>query len=236
MSVKTVTRTVTMPKLNPRSLFLIVLAACVLLLLAWFFGRFQPRKDEVVMLQSDLELLRSQVETSRTAQRNLPALRTRVAELQVEREQFLRALPQTAEYNRVLDEMRRNVSAAGAEMTTFAVQNGQAVAGLPAGVRPINVNLGVQGRFAEVFRALRSIETMGRFTTVGGLNMTLPEATSRDPELDSTLNLTVYTYDPAQAAGTATGAAPATAPGAPATDPAAAPAAAPASAPQGGTS
>lgn len=206
-------------KLAPRSLFLIVLALCVVALLGWYFGRFQVRQQEISLLQSDLETTRLNAERYRAAQRDLPELRRTVARLEVERNQFLRALPASAEFGVVLDEVRRNVSAAGAEMTTFTVQSGTA-SGLPTGVRPLNLSLGVSGPFAAMFRALRSLETMNRFTTVSGLNLQLPQADTFNPTLQGTLNLTVYTFDPAQPAASS-GTTPA-APAAPA-------------APQGGT-
>lgn len=200
-------------KLAPRSLFLLVLAACLLLLLLWYFLRFQPRQQEISLLRGELETTRMNAERYRAAQRNLPELRKTVARLQVERDQFLRALPATAQFGVVLDEVRRNISAAGAEMTTFTVQSGTA-GGLPSGVRPLSLNLGVSGQFGEVFRALRSLETMNRFTTVGGLNLQLPQANTFDPTLEGTLNLTVYTFDENQASAPA-GTAPAAPPAAP---------------------
>ncbi|EYB67302.1 type IV pilus assembly protein PilO [Deinococcus phoenicis] len=179
--------------------------------------RFQPRQQEISLLKSELDTTRLTAETYRAAQRNLPELRSTVARLQVEQDQFLRALPATAQFGTVLDEVRRNVSAAGAKMTTFTVQNG-AASGLPGGVRPIKLSLGVSGQFAEVFRALRSIETMNRFTTVGGMTLQLPQANSFNPNLEGTLNLTVYTFDQTQAAGSA---GPGATPEAPAAPPAA---------------
>ncbi|GAA5533298.1 type 4a pilus biogenesis protein PilO [Deinococcus aluminii] len=208
-------------KLAPRSLFLAVLAGCLLLLLVWYFLHFQARQQEIIQVQGDLDTTRMNAERYRAAQRNLPELRATTARLEVERDQFLRALPATAQFGTVLDEMRRNVIAAGAKMTTFTVQGGTG-SGLPGGVRPINLSLGVSGQFAQVFRALRSIETMNRFTTVSGVNLQLPQANTYNPALEGTLNLTVYTFD--QTAGSAgTGNA---APEAPAAPPAA---------PQGGS-
>ncbi|MEW6422569.1 MAG: type 4a pilus biogenesis protein PilO [Deinococcota bacterium] len=202
-------------KLAPRSLFLIVLALCVVALLGWYLGHYQARQQEISLLQGDLETTRLNAERYRAAQRDLPELRRTVARLETEREQFLRALPASAEFGVVLDEVRRNMSAAGAKMTTFTVQSSTA-SGLPSGVRPLNLSLGVSGPFAAVFRALRSIETMNRFTTVGGLNLQLPQADTFNPTLQGTLNLTVYTFDPAQpAAGGATPTAPAAPPAAP---------------------
>lgn len=205
--------------LAPRTLFLLALAGSALLLMAWYFGRYQTRVQEITLLESELETTRLTADRYRAAQRALPELRETVARLRVERDQFLRALPPTAQFGTVLDEVRRNVLAAGAELSTFTVQSGPGE-GLPGGVRPIGLNLGVQGQYAEVFRALRSLETMNRFTTVGGVGLQMPGATSFNPPLEGTLNLTVYTYDPS-AAATGTGAA--EAPEAPAT-PAEAPA------------
>ncbi|WP_216328495.1 type 4a pilus biogenesis protein PilO [Deinococcus aestuarii] len=205
-------------KLAPRWVFLIVLAACVLAAMMWYFLRFGPRQQEITLLRGDLELTRSRAEGYRAAQRALPELRQTVARLEVEQDQFLRALPATAQFGTVLDEVRRNVTAAGADLTTFTVQSGD-VAGLPGGVRPINLSLSVRGRFAEVFRALRSLETQNRFTTVGALGLQLPQADALDPQLEGTLGLTVYTFDQTQA-GAGAGAAPQAPDAAPAAPPA----------------
>ncbi|MPY66856.1 type 4a pilus biogenesis protein PilO [Deinococcus sp. SDU3-2] len=201
--------------LAPRTLFLLALAGSALLLTAWYFGRYQTRVQEITLLEGNLETTRLTADRYRAAQRALPELRETVAGLRVERDQFLRALPPTAQFGTVLDEVRRNVLAAGAELSTFAVQSGPGE-GLPGGVRPIGLSLGVQGQYAEVFRALRSLETMNRFTTVGGVGLQMPAATSYNPTLEGTLNLTVYTYDPS-AAGAAPEGGAAQAPEAPAT-------------------
>jgi len=206
-------------KLAPRTLFLVVLAACALGLLGWYLLRFQARQQEITLLQAELDTTRLTATAHRAAQRNLPELRAEVARLEVERDAFLRALPATAQFGTVLDEVRRNVSAAGAELTTFTVQSG-AGADLPGGVRPISLNLGISGQFAEVFRALRSLEIMNRFTNVGGVGLQLPRATSFNPTLEGTLNLTVYTFDPQAAQGPAEGGG-STPPEAPAAPPAA---------------
>ncbi|MBB5233584.1 type 4a pilus biogenesis protein PilO [Deinococcus budaensis] len=206
-------------KLAPRSLFFAVLAACVLGLLGWYLLRFQARQQEITQIQGELDTTRLTAAAYRAAQRDLPELEATVARLEVERDAFLRALPATAQFGTVLDEVRRNVSAAGAELTTFTVQSG-AGEGLPGGVRPINLNLGVSGQFAQVFRALRSLETMNRFANVGGVGLQLPQATSYNPTLEGTLNLTVYTFDPQAAQGGTPGTGGA-APEAPAAPPAA---------------
>ncbi|MBZ9751686.1 type II secretion system protein M [Deinococcus sp. HMF7604] len=189
-------------KLAPRNIFLIVLAVCLLVGALWYVMRFQARQTEISGLQSELDSVNARVLTLRTNAARLPALREEVANLTTEQQIFLSALPQTANYNAVLDEVRLNASAAGAKMSGFTVANGN-VTGLPAGVRPISLNLNVSGQFGQLFRFLRSLETMSRFSTVTSVNLQLPQATSFNPTLESTMGLTVYTFDPTQA-GTGT--------------------------------
>ncbi|CAM3702665.1 type 4a pilus biogenesis protein PilO [Deinococcus frigens] len=195
-------------KLSPRNLFLIVLAVCLLVLALWFVLRFQPRQQQITELQSQAEPLQTRVDTMRAAAQRLPALRESVARLRTDQQEFVTALPQAANFGAVLDGLRRTTAATGATLNTFAVQGGGADSGLPGGVRPIGLSLGVSGKFAQIFETLRAVETAGRFTTVNNVALQLPAATSFDPELQGTLGLTVYTFDPAQASAQAEGGTP----------------------------
>ncbi|AIZ44641.1 pilus assembly protein PilO [Deinococcus radiopugnans] len=195
-------------KLSPRNLFLIVLAVCLMVLALWFVLRFQPRQQQITDLQGQLEPLQTRVTVMRSASQGLPALRERVAELRTDQQEFLTALPSAANFGSVLDELRRTTAATGATLNTFTVQGGGAAPGLPGGVRPIGLSVGVTGKFAQMFETLRALETAGRFTTVSNVALQLPAATSFDPELEGTLGLTVYTFDPAQASASAPGSEP----------------------------
>lgn len=194
-------------KLTPRNLFFVVLAACLLVVALWYTLRFQARQQEISLLQGDLETAQARVTVMRSQAAQLPALREEVAKLKVQQDEFLAALPQTANYYRILDEIRLNAAAAGAEMSSFNVSNSTAT-GLPGGVRPINLNVNVSGTFAQLFQLLRSVETMSRFTNVNNVSLQLPQATSFDPVLEGTLALTVYTFDPTQASAAASGTTP----------------------------
>ncbi|MFD1731100.1 type 4a pilus biogenesis protein PilO [Deinococcus malanensis] len=150
---------------------------------------------EISLLRTDLDTAQTRVTQLRSASAQLPELRKTVERLKVEQAEFVRALPNTANFGTVLDEVRRTTAATGAEMSTFSVQSGNA-AGLPAGVRPIGLNLSVSGTFAELFQTLRALETMGRFTNVNTVALQLPQADSFNPSLEGTMGLTVYTFDP----------------------------------------
>ncbi|PNY82221.1 type 4a pilus biogenesis protein PilO [Deinococcus koreensis] len=191
-------------KLSPRNQFLVALGLCLLLIGGWFTLRFQPRQQRIGELSGQLESLNTQVTSLRSAASRLPALREEVDTLRVEREKFLAALPSAANFGAVLDELRLTTAASGARMTNFAVQPG-AVANLPGGVRPLNLTIGVRGKFTQMFQTLRSVETMSRFTTVSNVALQLPAASSFDPELEGSLGMTVYTFDASQAAAQAGG-------------------------------
>lgn len=208
----------TASKLDARSIFLIALVGCMAVIAGWYYLRFQPRQAQIVQLQTEVDSAQTQADLYRSASVRLPDLRTRVAALEVEQSQFLRALPDAAQFGTVLDEVRRNVTAAGAQLSSFNVQTG-AGTNLPSGVRPISLTVGVGGQFTQVFQAIRSIETMNRFTNVTAVGIQVPQASSFNPPLESTIGLTVYTFDASQAtpvaadgtpAAPAVGAAPAT--------------------------
>ncbi|GGM10714.1 hypothetical protein GCM10010841_18930 [Deinococcus aerophilus] len=191
-------------RLSPKNIFLIVLAVCFLVLVLWYVLRFQPRQQQIADLSGQLEPLQTQAIKLRSNVAQVPALRENVAQLRVTQQEFLTALPSTANFGSVLDGLRQTTAATGATMNNFTVQGGQAD-GLPGGVRPIGLNLGISGKFSQLFETLRTLETAGRFTTVSSVAFQLPTATSFNPDLEGTLGLTVYTFDPAQAASAPAG-------------------------------
>lgn len=205
-------------KLTPQTQFLLVAALCLLALLAFFLYYYKPKQETLTMMRDDLAAKQSTAEQYRAAAAAIPDLTAKVGKLEQERAEFVRALPTTQQFGQVVDQLRANASASKTEVTSLTFANSQA-ANLPAGVRPINVNMAVQGQFGQLFQLMRRMETQNRFTTLNTLDLQLPKADSFNPNLQGTLALTVYTFDPAQAA-LPTNAAPAgttAAPAAPAT-------------------
>jgi len=205
-------------KLSPRDTLLIVLALCVLGVVGWYFLYYQSREQVIIDTQTQLDDSVTKLTTYRAAASALPTLRTEVAGLQSQRDLFFQALPQTQNIGSVVAAVQKSVEGVGGELTNLTVSPG-AVAGLPAGVRPISLNMAVTARFQPTFQLLRNVETMSRFSTVSALALNLPSPDNLDPKLNSTMTMTVYTFDPAQA-GSAVGATGVpVAPAAPATTP-----------------
>jgi type IV pilus assembly protein PilO len=182
-------------KINPRTLFFIVLGICLLGILSWYFAYFSPRQAEITAARENLDNLNSQIAVYTAAQQSLPGLRRDVAALQTQRDVFLQALPRSASLGSVLRDLRQDVQTAGGDLGSLNVATSSA-AGLPAGVNAITLNLTVTGRFTPTFQVIRAAETMNRFSTISSLALTLPQPDSTDPTLNTTMGLTVYTFDP----------------------------------------
>ncbi|MBB6097707.1 type IV pilus assembly protein PilO [Deinobacterium chartae] len=203
-------------KLKQRDVALIVIVVTALAAMGWYFGMYQPTLTTNQSLQDELDIAQLELVRTRAAAASLGQLREAVAQLEEQQARFLRALPETAEFGRLLADLRSSVLASGATLVSVSQSEAQG-ASLPAGVRPIGVSLSLEGSFDAIYRVLQSIERLERFSTINALSINLPgEVTSFDPQLSSQLGLTVYTFDPQAATPATTETAPA-APAAPAT-------------------
>lgn len=183
--------------LAPQYMFAIVLALTFAIAFAIYTFLIQPGKERLTELQNEQTQKEAKVMEYRQADAAIPQLETQVEKLKVEREEFINALPKTAEFSNVAQQIRGTVVAAGTDLKSlgFSADDGRNEDTVP-GVRPMNMNLSVSGQFNEVFNVLRQLETQNRFTTVQSIEMQMPEANSYDPDLDSSFSLKVYTFDP----------------------------------------
>ncbi|WP_045234183.1 type 4a pilus biogenesis protein PilO [Deinococcus pimensis] len=213
-------------KLKGRDIFLLTLVVLVLFAMLWYFQSYQANKLAIDDARGRLETLQTTVLTSRQAAAELPGLQAEVAALEKQSAELLRALPATTSMGEVVDEIRKDIGASGAQMLSVSQSGSGAPGQIPAGVRPIALSLSVKGRFGELYGVLRSLEGMSRFSTINALTLGATDKI-RDPNLTGNIGVTVYTFDPsaaqpASAAPTPAGTTPA--PAAPATAPAAPPA------------
>jgi len=213
--------------LRGRDLLLLTIVGLALVGVLWYYLFYSNTKAQIDAARQDLDLQSQQLTIARQKVARLPALQTEVAELRVTRDELLRALPATAEMGRVLEEIRGNLLASGADLLGISRSDARTTETLPAGVQPIGITLNVTGTFNALYSTLRSLENMNRFSTINSLQLNLGSADdaggTTDPTLAGTMGLTVYTFDPG-AARTPPGGTP----GAPAAPDAPAPAAPPA--------
>lgn len=204
-------------KLAPQYMFALVAALCVAAIFLVYTLVTKPKQDNLTALRDQITSLQTQKDQYARDAAMVPELQKTVAQLEIDRAEFLRALPTTAQFNQVVAQLRANVAAAKADLKDLTFSSGHAggAGSLPAGVNAINIDMGTSGKYSQLFQVLRSLETQNRFTTVNNVDLQLPAANSFDPKLEGKMGLTVYTYDPSQSpAGTP--ATPGSAPAAPA--------------------
>lgn len=167
---------------------------CALLAGAIWNFMVKPQDEKITEKETTLEQKKLQLQQYKDAAAQLPSLREEVAKLEVERQEFLDALPKAAQFGKVVQDLKTTIQTSNTQMRSvdFSAGSNQ---DLPAGVRPMAINLSLGGKFGEIFQALQRLETQGRFTNVNSLNLQMPTATEQDPVLESGLVLTVYTYD-----------------------------------------
>ena len=144
--------------------------------------RFAVVKVGGAVLRDDLAAKQATAAQYRAAVATIPDLKVKVAQLEQDRAEFVRALPTTQQFGQIVDQLRANASASKSEITNLSFANGQAT-NLPAGVRPININLNVKGQYGQIFQLMRRLETQNRFTTVNTLDLQLPKADSFNPDV-----------------------------------------------------
>lgn len=191
-----------MNKISSPVLFGLIGAAVLLSIYLFYTMAIQPKQEEITLLQTDLQTKQSTLEQYQANAAALPGLRTSVAQLEQERGAFLKALPLTANFSQLISKIRSTVSNNAAELKSINIQNGS-LDNLPAGVRPMNVSMIIEGEYAKQFQILRALETQVRFTNVS--QMTVNAAGGGDtivnnPKLSNALQITVYTFDPVLAA------------------------------------
>lgn len=192
-------------QLTGRNLLLLsVLATAVLALLWWFFV-FSATREAMAQRSAELTEVRAQREGAQAARTQIPELEAQVAGLRLEQERLLSALPQQAQLGRLFGALRQEVRFAGARLNRFTVGGdapGVPTGELAAGVQAIGVQMEVGGTFEQVYAVMQAVETMRRFANLGNVALR-SEGDVQNPDVQSTLNFTVYTFDAERASAEA---------------------------------
>lgn len=207
-----------MPKLKSRDIFLIVVALCLISLVLWYFSRFQSRQQQIQEIQSNLELTTGQLDILNSQQTQLPKLRADVKALEIKQDIFVKALPSTIQVGQVVQDLRDSVRASQSQLDSIDQRESSTIDNtLPAGVKAVQLSVNVKGQFLPLLRTVRSFETLGRFSKITNIKMVVPAPNDKDPMLNGTIDLLVYTFDPASAQPAPATPADGTAPAAPST-------------------
>ncbi len=191
-------------RLTGQIIALIVIVLTILAAVLWYFNMYQVTLDEQAVLRTEIADLDQKIIVGNRAKANVPQLCTVVADLQVQRREFLNALPSKEQYADLMRTFKLQIGNNKGQINTLARSAGATSGTLPAGVRAVSTALNVTGSFTSMIGILQSLESQQRFLrmdsinlNVGGGNNATTESTA-DPKLTAAVSVIAYVYDAAR--------------------------------------
>jgi len=175
-------------RLGQREWALIAIALTLVVALLWYFLLIVPTRQETDSVRQEIGALIPERDKGRQAQRALPELRATIAELQAERQAFLRALPEEERLSQVLNEILTEALRSGVTVRSFT--RSPTSAPVPE-VRAVNLALSLEAPFPETYAYLKRLEGLSRFSSLSGLNLSV-QGQDSNPLLSTSLTLTLY--------------------------------------------
>ena len=192
-------------RLTGQIIALIVIVLTILAAVLWYTTMYQQTLDEQAALRTEITDLDQKIEVGNRAKQNVPQLCAVVADLQVQRKQFLSALPTKEQYADLMRTFKLQIGNNKGQLNSLSRSAGATSGTLPGGVRAVSTGLNVTGSFESMIGVLRSLESQQRFLRMDNVNLTLgggnPNTTTvSDPRLTTTISVVAYIYDAARGA------------------------------------
>jgi Tfp pilus assembly protein PilO len=193
-------------RLTGQMIALIVLVVTILVAVLWYTSFYQPVLDEQAALRTEIADLDQKIQVGNRAKANVPQLCAVVADLQVQRKEFLNALPSKEQYADLIRTFKLQVGNNKGQINSLNRAAGATSGTLPAGVRAVSTSLSMTGTFGSMIGILQSLEGQQRFLRLDGLNLTLggntntQDTNQADPKLTAAVSVIAYIYNAAQGA------------------------------------
>jgi type IV pilus assembly protein PilO len=191
-------------RLTGQMIALIVLLVTILVAVLWYTSFYQPVLDEQAALRTEIADLDQKISVGNRAKANVPQLCAVVADLQVQRKEFLNALPSKEQYADLIRTFKLQVGNNRGQINSLTRAAGATTGTLPAGVRAVSTNLNMTGTFGSMVGILQSLEGQQRFLRLDGLNLNLEgnnntgTANPTDPRLTAAVSVIAYIYNAGQ--------------------------------------
>ncbi len=191
-------------RLTGQLIAIIVLVVTILIAVLWYTSMYQATIAEQDILRTEIADLDQKIEVGNRAKAIVPQLCAAVTDLQVQRKQFLSALPSKEQYADLMRTLKLQVGNNKGQINSLTRAPGATSGTLPAGVRAVSTGLNLTGSFPAVTGILRSLEGQQRFLRLDGINLTLGgnnNATTEnitDPKLTAAVSVVAYVYDAAR--------------------------------------
>ncbi len=184
-------------RLGQREWAIIAIVAALLVGALLYYLMVRPLKQQIPLLNDEISELTIERDRGRAAQRALPQLRAAIAQLEAERQEFLRQLPPQEQLNQVFALLSQRAKENGVVLKNF--KRSMSASNVPS-VWSTNIALQVESPFSELYGFLKRLESLQRFSTISGLTLTVgSDANSNlNPSLTTSLTMTVFTYKEAE--------------------------------------
>ena len=177
--------------LRQRDIAILAIVVTIIAALLWYFYMYRPTQDHISSLQNDIAQLETQIQRGEQARRNLPDLRSAVAQLEQDRRNFLAQLPKESDISGLIDQLRTSAAASKVTVNSFGQGSGQASV---QDVRPIGFTVATTGNFTDTMDFLGKLEALQRFTKIHQVGLNVQGNSTSNPDLNASFNFTVYVY------------------------------------------
>ncbi len=178
-------------RFDMRTVALIAIGASLLAGLLWYYFWLKPTQVRIANTESEIQRLEIERNKGLTAKRRLPQLRERIAALEKEIQSFLAALPEEEKFYEVLDLLSKNAKETGVTLNALTRNPTQSEI---AEVASVDVGLRLEAPFPELYAYLKRLESLKRYSSINGVNLTVAEQNALNPRIGATLTVRFYVY------------------------------------------
>lgn len=186
-------------RLSSRYIAFGVVALSLIFAATWYFLLYQPGLANAQVIRDEISKLEEQKAVGERARANIAQLCGVVGNLRVQQAAFLRALPRTEDVSNLLNDLRITIQNNSAQLNSISKGASSATSTttpLPAGVRSLGINLGVEGTFSSFYGVLAAVEALQRFSKVETVSLGLSsQGDSFNPRLNAQMAMTTFVYD-----------------------------------------
>ncbi len=186
-------------RLSSRYIAFGVVALSLVFAAAWYFLLYQPGLANAQVIRDEIAQLEDKKAVGERARANIAQLCGVVGNLRVQQAAFLRALPRTEDVSTLLNDLRITIQNNSAQLNSISKGASSAASSatpLPAGVRSLGINLGVEGTFGSFYGVLAAVEALQRFSKVETVSLGLSsQGDSFNPKLNAQMAMTTFVYD-----------------------------------------
>ncbi len=178
-------------KLDSRTLAIAVIALFLLLGILWYYFWQKPTQARIAQIEHEIHRLEIERNKGLAAKRRLPQLRERIAALEKEIQGFLAALPEEEKFYEVLDLLSQNAKETGVTLSSLTRSPTQSEI---AEVASVDVGLRMEAPFPELYAYLKRLESLKRYSSINGVNLTVAEQNALNPRIGASLTVRFYVY------------------------------------------